>query len=151
MTIEYRETPEERTFDQLVDEEWESLSEAARTVVREAMGIASKWYLIDSISYMPEWQEDDMKAIRRTAADLTEHDCEGLTKIWRSALAAAASVDPYDYKTLVGYRAYCAHLHGYYKMMSSTIEEVEWEKRYSEFRKKELAEQEPIDVDDAPF
>jgi hypothetical protein len=31
------------------------------------------------------------------------------------------------------------------------VEDIEWEKRYAEVRKKELAEQEPIDVEDAPF
>ena len=151
MTIEYRKTSEENTFDQLVDEEWESLSEAARTVVGQAMGIARKWYLIDSISYIPEWQEDDMRAMRRTAAELIEHDCEGLTKIWRSALAAAASVDARDYETVVGYRVYPADLYGYYKMFSRLVEDVEWETRWAEFRKKELAEQEPTDTDDLPF
>ncbi len=38
MTIRYRKTPEERTFDQVVDESWKYLSEAARTVVRKAGG-----------------------------------------------------------------------------------------------------------------
>src|SRR3954453_7421044 len=99
MTTGYQKTPEERMFDQFIDEEWESLSEAARTFVGQAMGIASKWHLIDNISYMPEWQEEEKKAMRRTATEPTRDDCEGLTKIWRSALAAAASIEPYDFET----------------------------------------------------
>ena len=151
MAIGYQKTREERTFYQLVDEEWESLSEAARTVVRQAMGVAYKEYLIDSRIYMTQEYQNDIKAMRRTAAELIEHDCEGLTKIWRSALAAAASVDPYDYETLVGWREYRADLHGYYKMFSRLVEDVEWEKRWAEFRKKELAEQEPADIQDPSF
>jgi hypothetical protein len=139
MTIGHLKTPEEETFYQIVYEEWELLSEGARTVVRQAMDVAHKEYLIDGRIYMPEEYEDDMKAMRRTAAELTEDDCEGLTKIWRSALAAAASVDPYDYETLVGWREYRADLHGYYRMVSSKVEEVEWEKRLAEFRKKEFS------------
>jgi len=36
-------------------------------------------------------------------------------------------------------------------MVSSKVEEVEWEKRWAEFRKKALAEQEPTDIEDLPF
>jgi hypothetical protein len=110
LTTKHQKTLQERTFDQLVDQEWESLSEAARTVIEQALEIASKWYLIHNISYMSEWYEDDMKAMRRTVAGLTEHDCKGLTHIWRSALATAASIDPYDYETHLGYGVYPADL-----------------------------------------
>ena len=74
MAIGYQKTREERTFYQLVDEEWESLSEAARTVVRQAMGVAYKEYLIDSRIYMTQEYQDDIKAMRRTAAELIEHE-----------------------------------------------------------------------------
>jgi hypothetical protein len=129
MPIEYRKTPEERTFDQLVEDEWESLSEAARTVLRKAGRAAYKTYLEHSPSYMPDHYEDDMKTMRLAAAELTYSDCEGLTNIWDSALAAAASIDPYDYETPVTCDACCAHLHKYYGMVSSKLEEVEREKR----------------------
>ena len=152
MTTKHQKTPQESTFYQLVDEGWESLSEAAQDVVGQALLIAYKEYLIDSRIYVPQEDKDEhMKEMRRAAAELTEHDCEGLTKIWRSALAAAASIDPYDYETLVGLREHPADLYGCYRMVSSKVEEVEREKRYAEVRKKELAEQEPIDVEDAPF
>jgi hypothetical protein len=129
MTIEYRETPEEIIFDQLVDKQWELLSEAARTVLRKAGRAAYKTYLEHSPSYMPDHYEDDMKTMRLAAAELTYSDCEGLTNIWDSALAAAASIDPYDYETPVTCDACCAHLHKYYGMVSSKLEEVEREKR----------------------
>jgi hypothetical protein len=151
MTIDYLETPEEIIFDQLVDKQWELLSEAARTVLRKALGAAYNLHLLRTYCYQPEEVEDDMKAMRLAAAELTEHDCEGLTKIWRSALAAAASVDPYDYETLVKHKVVCADLHRYYRMVSTKIEEVEREKRHAGFRKKKLADQEPIDVEDVTF
>jgi hypothetical protein len=88
--------------------------------------------------------------MRLAAAELTEDDCEGLTNIWDSALAAAASIDPYDYETPVTYDACCAHLHRYYMMVSSKVEEVEQEKRYAEVRKKDLSEQEAAVIEDPP-
>jgi hypothetical protein len=150
MAIEYRKTPEERTFDQLVEDEWESLSEAARTVLWKAGRAAYKTYLEHSPSYMPDKYEDDMKTMRLAAAELTDSDCESLTNIWDSALAAAASIDPYDYETPVTCDACCAHLHRYYRMVSSKLEEVEREKRYAEVRKKETSEQGPAVIEDPP-
>jgi hypothetical protein len=152
MTTKHQETPQERTFYQLVDEGWESLSEAAQDVVGQALLIAHTAYLIDPTIYVPqEYEDEHMKTMRSAAAELTEHDCEGLTKIWRSALAAAASKDPYDYEILVGWREYPADHYGFYRMVSSKVEEVEWEKRYAEFQKKMLTEHEPIDDEDASF
>src|SRR5215211_667584 len=145
----YQKTLEEKTHDQLVDAEWEWLSEAARTVVRKAGGAAYKSHLVHSSSYMPEQYDNDMKALRHAADEITEDDCHGLTKIWHSALAAAASIDPYDYETPVTRDAYCAHLHRYYRLLSSKVEEVEWEKRCEVDRKK-LSEQELAVIEDPP-
>src|SRR5215211_6676678 len=130
MTIEYRETPEEIIFEQLVDDEWALLSDAACTVLRKALVAAYKAYMVHTYCYGVE-EDDDMKAMRLAAAELTDHDCEGLTKIWRSALAAAASVDPYDYETLVKRKVDCADLHGFYRMVSSKVEEVERQKSHA--------------------
>ena len=151
MTIEYRETPEEFIFDQRVDDEWDRLSEAARTVLRKALVAAYKVYMVHTICYQPEEEEDDMKAMRLAAAELTEHDSEGLTKIWRSALAAAASVDPYDHETLVQHKVVCADLHEFYRMVASKVEGVEREKRLEELLNKQHAEREPVDAQDPPF
>jgi hypothetical protein len=152
MTTRHQETPQERTFYQLIDEGGESLSEAAQTVVGHALLIAYTEYRINSLTYVPQGYEDDhMKTMRSAAAELTEHDCEGLAKIWRAALAAAASIDPYDYETLVGWREYPADLYRFYRMVSSKVEEVESETRRAEFRKKMLTEHEPIDDEDASF
>ena len=152
MTTKHQKTPQERTFYHLVEEGWESLSEAAQDVVGQALLLAYHEHLIDSRIYVPQENKDEhMKTMRRAASELTEHDCEGLTKIWRSALAAAASVDPYDYETLIGWREYPADLYGFYRMVSSKVEEIEWEKRYAEFQKEMLAEHEPIDVEDVTF
>jgi hypothetical protein len=151
MTIDYLETPEEIIFDQLVDKEWDLLSEAGLTVLRTALGAAYKAYLVHSCSYQSPEEEDDMKAMRLAAAEFTEHDFEGLTKIWRSALAAAASVDPYDYETLVKHKVTCADLHEFYRMVASKVEGVEREKRLEELRNKQHAEREPVDAEDPPF
>jgi hypothetical protein len=143
-------TTEEKAFDQLVEELWESLPEAARSLFREANSAAYMDHMIDNVCYQP-WEYDEaMGNMRLAAAELTDHDCERLARIWRSALAAAASVDPYDYETLVAWRAYRGDLHRYYRMLSGMVEEVEREKRYAEFRK-ELAEREPMDDENIPF
>src|SRR3954463_1487970 len=103
----HQETPEESTFDQVLSEGLESLSEAARAVLEQAHGAADKaWMAAAFYSYHPDEYEVDKEAISRAAAEITEEDLEGLTRVWRSALRAAASVDPYDYETLVGWRAY---------------------------------------------
>ena len=151
MNTEYQMTPEERAYDQLIDEQWESPSEAARTILEEAMSAAYRDHLVHSTFVDPREYAEVMEKMRLAAAVLTNHDCGQLAKIWRSALAAGASVDPYDYETIVEYRAYPAHLHRYYGMFSGMVKEVEWEKRYAELEKKELAELEPIDDEDIPF
>jgi hypothetical protein len=149
MTSKHQKTPEEKTFDQLVNEEWEHLSEAARTLIRKAGRAAHKSCLVHPYSYMPEHYDNDMRALRRAADEITEDDCEGLTKIWHSALAAAASINPYDYATPVTGGAYRAHLYLYYRLLSSRVEEVESEKRCDVDRKK-LSEQEPAVNEDPP-
>jgi hypothetical protein len=151
MATEYEKTQEESTFDQILWEELESLSEAARAALQQAHEVADKVWMSDWYSYQTEEYQDDMKAMRRSAADITGEDCEGLTKIWRSALAAAASVDPYDYETIVGWRTYRGQLHEHYKMFSRLVEDFESDKRIEELRKKEDAEREPVDAKDPPF
>jgi hypothetical protein len=96
--------------------------------------------LVDSYCYLPQEYEDDMEAMHRATARLTDHDCERLTKIWRSALAAAASVEPYAFETVVAPRAYVGNRYWYYRRVFSMVEEVEEEKRGAEWRKKELSE-----------
>jgi len=145
----HQKTQEEKTHDQLVEQEWEWLSEAARDVVMRAGGSAKKSLLEHPDSYTSEQYDSDMRALSRAAAEITEDDLEGLTKIWHSALAAAGSIDPYDYETPVTCDAYCAHLHRYYRLLSSKVEEVEWEKRCEVDRKK-LSEQELAVIEDPP-
>jgi hypothetical protein len=149
----HQKTPEERTFHRLVAEEWESLSEAAQTMYDRAEGVVCKAIPLGhhGVQYNPEEYEADMKVVRRAAAELTEEDCETLTKIWRSALVAAAAIDPHDLETLVGYRVYTADLHRAFRMLSSIVEDAEREKRIEELRKAELAEREPIDREEVPF
>jgi hypothetical protein len=156
MTIEHQKTAEERALQQLVDEGGEALSEAGRTVLGQALDISFKAFFGQACGrmYMPEEYEGDMEEMRRAAAELAEDDFVGLAKIWRSALAAAASVDPYDFETLAGHRVYAGDLHRCYRLLSSRLEEVrdaERKKRFEELRKQEPAEREPMDAEDPPF
>ena len=151
MTVEHQATPEERAYHRLVDEQWESLSEAARAILEKANSATYCEHMIDNVILDPRDYVQIVEEMRLEAASLTDHDCDQLAKIWCSALAAAASVDPRDFETIVRRRVYPADLHKYYRMLSGMVEEVEWEKRYAEYRKRELAESEPIDDEDIPF
>jgi len=147
---EHQKTQEEKTHDQVVGEEWEWLSEAARNVVRKAGGSAYKSFLEHPDSYTSAQYDSDMRALRRAADEITEDDLEGLTKIWHSALAAAGSIDPYDLETPVTFGAYLADLYLFYRVLSSSVETFEREKRWEVDRKKKLSEQGPAVIEDPP-
>src|SRR5829696_5721132 len=102
MTNEHRTTPEEEAYWRLLDEKWETLSEAARTVLREAEAAASVAKMVHNYCFQPEEYDEAMEKMRLAAVELSDRECELLAKIWRAALAAAASIDPSD-ERLVGY------------------------------------------------
>jgi hypothetical protein len=155
MTAKHQMTPEERAYHQLLREQSDSLSQAAHRLLAEADEAANRCCMADWISYQDMEYEEAMEKMRLAATELTDHDCEQLTQLWRYALAAAASVDPHDYETVVAWRAYRADLHSFYRMMSGmveeTVEDVVLEKRYAENHEEKCAEQEPIDDEDFPF
>ena len=156
MTALHQMTSEERAYEQLLDEQSESLSEAALEVLRGAYSVAYSYYMVHNISFGPPDAEEIMEIVYPLAADLTDHDCRRLARIWCAALAAAASVDPYDHETLVQHRVYRADLHGFYRMWSGLVEDVleskkEADRQQEADRQNELAESEPPNYEDVPF
>ena len=150
MTREHQVTPEEEAYGQLLDETWEMLSEPAHTVIGEAQSAAYAANMVRSYCFQPEEYEQTMEKMRLTTAELSNRECELLAKLWRAALAAAASIDSEDFETLAGYRVYSGDLHWYYRMFSGMVEKILEEKRLAELRK-EIVEQEPENIWDIPF
>ena len=148
MTLEHQVTPEEVVYGNLLQETWEMLSEAAHTVIKEAQSAAYADNLVRSYCFQPEEYDEAMEKMRVAAVELSDRECELLAKIWRAALAAAASIDPSD-ERLVGYKVDGGDLHWYYRMLSSMVEKILQEKRCAELQKK-IAEQEPDNIWDIP-
>jgi len=122
MTSEHQTTQEEKAFDRLLEEEWKTLSEAARTVIREARLAAYADNMVSSYCFGREEYEEAIEKMRHSAAELTDRDCELLKDVVRAAIAALASIDPFDLDTLVGYRVYRVNLHRYYEMISDMVQ-----------------------------
>jgi hypothetical protein len=151
MATEYQATPEEEAYGRLLEEKWELLSEAARTMANEARLAAYATYMVHGYcGFQQEEYEEAMEKMRVAAAELSGHECELLAKLWRAALAAAASIDSEDFETLAGYRVYSGDLHWYYRMLSGIVEKILEEKRLAELQK-EHAECELEGISDIPF
>jgi hypothetical protein len=150
MTTEHQSTQLEKAYGQLLDQIWEGLSESARTVLREAQSAAYEENMVHSYCFQAEEYEEAMDRMRLAAVELSDREHELLAKIWRAALAAAASIDPDDYETIAGYRVDSGSLHWFYRMQSGMVEDILSEKREAE-RQKALAEREPEDLSDIPF
>ncbi len=149
MTPEYQMTPEERAYNQFFEEHWESLSEAARTICREAWIAAYEECMVRNYIPSEEDYDEAMKKMGLAADELTDHEHKLLAKLWRAALAAAASIDSEDYETVVAFRAFLGDLHHCYRMFSGIVEDILEEKESK--REKELARRAPIDHKDPPF
>ena len=125
MNTEHQTTPEERAFERLLDEAFEKLPEAAHIILQEAHEFPHGFYMVSGYGGDDlQKHEEAVEEMHAVGADLTDPECELLTKCWLGALSAAASVDPYDYETLTGHKVYRAHLHKHYRMFSSIVEEV---------------------------
>ena len=145
----YRKTPEEEAYGRLLNESEEVLSESARTVLEEAHGTSYAMNLVRHYCLQPEEYQEAMTKMRRVTAELTDRECKLLARIWRTALAAAASIDPDD-ETPAGHRVDRGDVHHYYRMVSGMVESTLLEKTVEEERRK-AAEREPEDFDDLPF
>ncbi len=151
MTTEHRDTPEEEAFWQLFQETKGLLSEAARTLLDTAMRAAYAANMVHNYCFQPQEHEEAEQKMRAAAAGLTELDRELLGRLWRTALAAAASLDPDDHETMVRYRVYVGHLHWYYREVAVMVKAILAEKEAEEYEK-EIAEREPVDSpDETPF
>jgi hypothetical protein len=149
MKNEYPETPEEKAYWRLLDESEEVLSESARTVLDTARATAYKAYMVRSYCFQWHIEYDEaMAEMRRAAAELTDRESGLLWKLWRAALASAASIDPDD-ETPAGHRVYRGDVHHYYRMVSDMVERTLLGKRWEEDRR--AAEREPRDFDELPF
>src|SRR3712207_4573823 len=144
MRTKHQTTREEEVYGRFLEETEDMLSEAVRTILSEAQSAAHGAHMVRSYCFQPEEYDEAMEKMRLAAAKLTDREHQLLAKIWRAALAAAASIDADDYESLAGYKAYSGDLHHYYRMLSSMIEKTLQAKKVDEHRLG-LAEREPID------
>jgi hypothetical protein len=131
MSTEHQWTPEEEAYGTLLKDMWEACSEPARIILEEAQTEAYAACMVRTSSFRPEQYEVAMLKMRSAAAEITEHENELLGKFWRTALAAAASVDPCDL-TPAGYQVHRGDVHHYYRMVSGMIERIWIEKPAAE-------------------
>ncbi len=125
MTTGHRETPKEEAFWRLFEETEGVLSEAARTLLQTARGAAYRANMVHNVSFQPQAYEEAEQKMRAAAAGLTQLDRELLGRLWRAALAAAASIDPGEGgETLGGYDPRRGRLHWYYREASGMIEDI---------------------------
>jgi hypothetical protein len=148
MMSEYQPTPEEEAYELFFKENEEMLAEAAHTICRKAASEAYKIQLCRSYAYQEFEYDQAMEAMHLAATEITSRDRELLTKHWRFALAAAASIDPDD-ETPAGHKIDRGDVHWYYRMVSGMIEEILQEKKVAELQK-QTAKREPEDLDDPP-
>jgi hypothetical protein len=150
MTTEHQATREEEAYGRLLEEIWERLSEPARVVFGTAEWAAYSDHMQRNIGFgSPEDYDEALEEMRLAAAKITAHEHNLLTKLWRTALAAAASIDPDD-TTPVRHKADRGDLHYYYRTLSSMVEKILQEKWLAELQK-ERAEREPVDLSNTPF
>jgi hypothetical protein len=136
MGVKLREryaTPEEDTCERFIKASWEELTEPARTMIQEARAAAYAENLLRNYCFQPEEYEEAAQNLYQAALETTERDCEILAKIWRAALAAAASIDPAD-ETPAGHKINRGDVHYYYRMVSRMIEEALQEKDHPPLR-----------------
>jgi hypothetical protein len=155
MTTEHQLTPEEEALRRLLQEKDEAHSEAARTVIMEALVAAWNAHRFHHDGLYLEEYDEAMDRMRLGAACITDSDHQLLAKLWRAALAAASSIDPDD-ETPVGHKVDRGNPRRFYRMLSAILETILQEKEilqqteYAELKRK-LAEPEPEDFPDGPY
>lgn len=151
MTTEHQTTPEEEAYGRLVEEARVVFSAAAGTVLSEAEGVSYGDNLVRNYASQPEDYEEAMDKMRLAATELTDRDQELLARLWRAALAAAASIDPYDRTPVAYYKADQEDFHWFYRTLSGMVEEILQEKKIAEQREIAMREPDPEDFEDIPF
>jgi hypothetical protein len=132
---EVKWTPEEEALGELLEETEEVLSEAARTLLREAYKASYALYLSHSYSFGPEDYEEAMQKMRLEATRLTDSDREHLAKIVHAGKAAASSIDRDD-QTPAGHKVWRGDVRWYYEMLSEMVDEVLQDARWAEVTKR---------------
>ena len=123
MTTENRMTREEEAYRRLLDKEWETLSEAARSIIDEAGLAAYKGSLVYTLGGLqPDEYEEAIKKMFLAATELAGREREILAELVRAANTAADSIDPED-RTPVGHKVDRGDVHRYYNMVAVMIEE----------------------------
>jgi hypothetical protein len=140
-------TREQEAYERLREDIWETHSEPARGLIHMAQ-LAARMACMERNCWYPGDYEMVMESMRSAAARLTDREHKLLAKVWRAALAAAASVDPEDFDA--GYKVYAIDLHDYYRMISGMVERTLWERRSAEISK-EIAGRKEEDFSDTPF
>src|SRR5215212_6946253 len=112
---EVKKTPEEEALGKLVALNNQVLSEAARTVLREAHRASHAENLVHNYCFGPEEYEEAIQKMRLEATRLTDSDRQHLAKMVRASEAAASSIDPND-QTPAGYKVCRRDVHWYYEM-----------------------------------
>lgn len=150
-TKQHRPTREQEAYWRLLETEEKVLSKAARTALAEADVAAYADHLVRTCCFHPEEYEEAMNKMRIAAAEFTSRDREVLAELVRAAMAAAASIDHYDYETLAGHKVYRADLHWYYRTLFGMIDVALQEKENIELRERSITEREPIDEAEGPY
>ena len=149
MTTEDRGTPEERAYGRLVGEAREVLSAEAGSILTEAEGVAYAEHLIRTFEMAPEEYDGATERMSLAAAGLTDREHELLARLWRAALSAAASIDPFDGTPVPYYKACRGDFHGYYRMLSGLVEGVLRERQIEKLH--EGADRDAAGLPDARF
>ena len=150
MTAEHQPTQEEEAFWRLLDEAWETLTGAGRTIIRESESVAYAEYMVRSYCVQPEEYEEATEKTRLSAGELTDRDCELLKETVRAAIATLGSIDPFDRETLVGYKVHRDDLHRYYRMVSDMVMATLMHREVLIYRK-EAAKENSESFEDFPF
>src|SRR5215207_8704253 len=120
VTYDYEYTPKEEAYEGLLNEVWETLSEAARSIVRRADTEAFTKCMLHNLEYTDEQFSEAMDSMHLAANRITQQDREILTEIMRVGFLAASSIDPDD-GTPAGYDMYRGGCHFYYNMSANMI------------------------------
>ena len=119
----HEETPEEKVYNDLLNEKEETLSKIAWTLLQVAKDDSYKYHLFNNFSYYPNEQEEAMKLMLLLASGITGQDRETLTEIVHAASFAALSINP-DGQALVRHKVNEGNLYRYYKDLSFQIKKV---------------------------
>ena len=121
MITDNHPTPAEESYARLLEENWGSIPEAARALLREAWLTAYDQFMVHNTCNSVEEVNEAIERMNVAAADFADQDREFLAAVVGAMQAAADSLDPDDFETVVGYRTFRGHLHLYYTLGSDMI------------------------------